>query len=349
MIPRAVIVAFVLCAAVRAHAQPASVQAEALFRQGRALMTAGKFAEACVAFEGSQKLDPSISTLLNLGSCREKAGQVATAWGVFLDAERMSRSAADSAGHALHQAAVNLADKLEPHVPKLTVRVPTESRVAGLVVTRNGIAVDSTLWNSALPIDGGTYAIAARAPGMTDWTGSVTLKVRDDSKAIEIPRLAPRASTSVPAESPTRPITQPMTPPVATAEPQQAVASPAEPVDAPVQPQASKLIPLAIGAGGIALLAGGLAFEVSARSTYDDAKREPDDNMQVSLWKRANTQRHVAQVFAGAGLIGAGVGIWLFMRAGGGEAATTTTSARGVQVQPVATATTYGLQLTGWY
>lgn len=40
---------------------------------------------------------PVPSTLLNLASCRERNGQLATAWGLFLDAERATREATDGA------------------------------------------------------------------------------------------------------------------------------------------------------------------------------------------------------------------------------------------------------------
>src|SRR5689334_5913935 len=76
-----------------AQAQPSGAQAETLFRQGKELMGKGQIAEACAAFDASQKLDPTIATLLNQAACREKNGQLATAWGLFLEAERQTRSA----------------------------------------------------------------------------------------------------------------------------------------------------------------------------------------------------------------------------------------------------------------
>src|SRR5258706_9611233 len=79
-------------AAPHAFAQSASVQAQSLFDEGRALIKAGKVAEACTAFEGSQKLDPAVTTLLNLAECREQNRQLATAWGAFLDANRLARA-----------------------------------------------------------------------------------------------------------------------------------------------------------------------------------------------------------------------------------------------------------------
>lgn len=63
--------------------QPTGAQAEVLFRQGRDLLAAGKVAEACSSFEESQKLEPAVTTLLDLAGCREKQGQLAIAWGLF--------------------------------------------------------------------------------------------------------------------------------------------------------------------------------------------------------------------------------------------------------------------------
>jgi len=73
-----------------AHAQPsaasqASTAAGALFDKGRQYLTAGKYAEACAAFEHSQQLDPQLGTLFNLATCNAHLGKLATAWGEFHD------------------------------------------------------------------------------------------------------------------------------------------------------------------------------------------------------------------------------------------------------------------------
>src|SRR5689334_15756470 len=100
-------------------------------------MAAGKYAEACSAFEQSQKLEPAIATLLNLAGCREKVGQIATAWGLFLDAERQTRGASDAANQQLHDVARDKAAKLEPRVSKLTINVPKAVQIDGLEILRD--------------------------------------------------------------------------------------------------------------------------------------------------------------------------------------------------------------------
>jgi len=174
-------------ASPRVFAQSASVQAQSLFDEGRKLFQAGKLAEACAAFESSQKLDPAITTLLNLADCREQNHQLATAWGTFVDANRMAR---DKNNDKLARVASNHAKKLEPRLSKLTISVPADHQVAGLEVLRGSDPVNPASWNHALPIDGGTYTITARAPGHAPWSVTKTIKVESDAQAVEIPKLA---------------------------------------------------------------------------------------------------------------------------------------------------------------
>jgi len=188
---RSIAVVFVVFIAWSSAAlgQPAGAQAEVLFRQGRDLLAAGKIAEACSAFEESQKLEPAVTTLLNLAGCREKQGQLATAWGLFLDAARQTRSATDATSRQLHDVAQARAKKLEPQVSKLTINVPQQSQIDGLEIARSEDRIDAVMWNRALPIDGGTYTITAHAPGSSTWSTEVTVAAEGDTKTVEIPDL----------------------------------------------------------------------------------------------------------------------------------------------------------------
>ncbi|HMG21874.1 MAG TPA: hypothetical protein VK607_11170, partial [Kofleriaceae bacterium] len=162
-----------------ALAQSASVQAQSLFDDGQRLRRAGKLGEACAAFEASQKLDPAITTLLNLADCREKNDQLATAWGAFAEANRMARAAGND---KLARVATDHAKKLEPRLSRLTIAVPADRQVPGLQVARNGEAVHPASWNHALPIDGGTYTITARAPGRAPWSALRTIAAEGDGQ-----------------------------------------------------------------------------------------------------------------------------------------------------------------------
>jgi serine/threonine-protein kinase len=281
-----------------ALAQPAGAQAEVLFRQGRDLLAAGKVADACVAFEESQKLQPAVTTLLNLAGCREKLGQLATAWGLFLDAVRATRSATDAAGQQLHGVAQTHADKLEPRVSKLTINVPQQSQVDGLEITRGRERVESALWNRALPIDGGTYTITARAPGANPWSTRVTVAAEGDTRTVQIPDLhnLPRDLDRPP----------PPPPPAAVIAPEPASESPS--VSRPV-------LPLVVGAGALALLGSGLGFELWGDSKYSAAKSELNNEPhREALYNAATTRRYTAEAFAACGLVAGGAAIWLYVR-----------------------------------
>src|SRR5262245_36758792 len=118
----------VMLAALPAHAQ--SVEAEVLFRDGKKLMKEGKLAEACDKFEASDRLESSVGTLLNLADCREKNGQLASAWIAFRKAATVAKQAGNDAKREAE--ARRRASALEGKLSYLTIAVPEGSRVAGL-------------------------------------------------------------------------------------------------------------------------------------------------------------------------------------------------------------------------
>lgn len=282
--------------------QPAGAQAEVLFREGRSLITAGKYAEACAAFEQSQKLEPSLSTLLNLGDCREKNGQIATAWGLFLDAERQSRSGTDAATQQLHGVAQSFAKKLEPRISKLAINVPDSSRVDGLEIKRDNEAIDPVMWNRALPIDGGTYTITARAPGTSSWSTKVTVSAERDTQTVEIPDLRglPHESVRAPGSSSTVPS------PSSAQTGDVAVAAPKG---------GKPLAAYALGGSAVLLVGAAVGLSFWGDATYADAKAETTDQARRnSLFDSANTKRYAAEGLAVAGIGCAGLAVWLFLR-----------------------------------
>src|SRR5258708_40131941 len=67
--------------------------AEALFGDGRRLMSQGNYREACPKFEASLKLDPGVGAMLNLADCYEKNGQTESAWAEFRESISAGRAA----------------------------------------------------------------------------------------------------------------------------------------------------------------------------------------------------------------------------------------------------------------
>jgi hypothetical protein len=323
---------FVVALVAQADAQPSGAQAEVLFRQGRQLMAQKKYAEACAAFDASQKLEPSISTVMNEADCREKNGQLATAWGLFLDAERQTRDSGNASSVQLHKVASQHAAKLEPKLSKLTGVVEGDAKLDGLEITRNGEAADPGAWNRSLPVDGGTYTLVAKAAGHDDWTTSITVGGSADTKSVTIPKLSETPKLAPQHE-----------PAVAATKPTDALAVTKT---APPPPHRSRTVPIVLGIGAVGLLGGGVGLELSSRSTYDQAKVEPNDAKQNSLWKSANQKRYLAEGFAAGGIACAGIAVWLLLRSGGDEP---TTTARGVSVEPMFATGGGGLVLDAHY
>lgn len=190
--------AFTMVSARRAGAQSAA--AEALFDDGERLLKEGKVGEACDAFATSNKLEARAGTLLNLAMCREQNGQLATAWSAYKDAHTRATDAKKQ------QFAADRAAALEPRLSYLTISVPDESRIDGLALTRNGSPVDPALWNRSIPVDGGTYVIAGRAPGHEEWSTTVVVPVEKGKISVEVPRfkdLQKLVAAATPTPTPT--------------------------------------------------------------------------------------------------------------------------------------------------
>lgn len=156
--------------------------AEALFAEGRRLMDAGHYAEACKKLEGSQRLDPGAGTLLNLAACYEQNGQTASSWATYKEAAIASQARhPDWAAQALAKVSA-----LEPALSTLVIRVePTE----GLVVTRDGVTIESTVYGVPIPVDPGSHVIEGNAPGHKAFHTSVTIGKAKDAQQLAIPAL----------------------------------------------------------------------------------------------------------------------------------------------------------------
>ena len=188
-----------LLVAPRAEAQSSAedkAAADSLFRDGRSLVQQGKYAEACPKLAASQRLDPAIGTLLNLGDCYVRTGQTASAWASFNHAEIMARSANDK---IRAQEAVQRAKALEARLSRLVIEVPATSRVDGIEVRRDGAALEPALWGSAIPVDPGAHAIQATATGREPWSKTIEVEAKLGVTTVTVPGLVPALVTQSPA------------------------------------------------------------------------------------------------------------------------------------------------------
>lgn len=240
---------------------PDTKKADETFSAAHKLMKDGNFADACPKFEESQRADPASGTLLALAYCQELSGLLASACSNY-------RAAADLAAKEgqleRQKAATERAEALAKRVSTLTVQVPPElTRHPGLVIKRDGIALERTSYNSAIPLNGGTHAIEVTAPGYERWAAVVTLQNEADHKTLALPALD-RESDSYIQLTPRR-HAQPGTGPAPFA-----AAPPAEAHDVRVMRQAS----LALGIGTAAAVGLGVTFGIAAKSRNDASNRD---------------------------------------------------------------------------
>lgn len=236
--------------------------AEALFNQGRDLMTAGKFVEACPKFEASQQLDPGLGTMLNLAECYEKTGRTASAWAEYREAIPLARAAGSKARQDL---ATERAQALQERLSTLTIRAMSgDDAGPQLEVRRDGVALQPAELGSPIPVDPGEHTIEAVAPGKQAW--SLKVQVGGDSAkvSVEIPKLQ-ASEGGAPAAAPAT------TPSPATGAPSGAETAPPK-TDGGNSGRAMRTAGLVVGGVGVVGLGLGGFFGLRASSKWADAK-----------------------------------------------------------------------------
>ncbi|HVY31330.1 MAG TPA: hypothetical protein VHB79_32480 [Polyangiaceae bacterium] len=166
-----------------AHAEDES-PARTLFKEGRALASAGKYAEACPKFEASLQLELGIGTQFNLADCWEHIGRTASAQKLFLGAAASAKAAGQL---DREQVLRERAAALEPRISKLVIEVNDNS--PRLTVKRDELPLDQEQWGKAVAVDAGKYEITAKAPGKQPWHRTVEVKAGAPVVSVEVPAL----------------------------------------------------------------------------------------------------------------------------------------------------------------
>jgi hypothetical protein len=184
--------------------------AQSLFDRARALMDQGQYAEACPLLEESQRLDPGGGTLLNFAVCLEQAGKLATAHTKFNEALSVAiREARDDRKKIAEERLAALAPKLST----ITIEVPAEARVPGIVVWLDGAKLTQVAWGVPTAVDGGSHRIEATAPETKAWVTVVDISPEGHKVTVRVE--APRPLfEAVPEEDADRRL-KPLPPPPA--------------------------------------------------------------------------------------------------------------------------------------
>jgi hypothetical protein len=274
-----------LFASSAARAQDAS-SAQALFDDGRRLMAKGKYAEACPKLAASQKIDPGAGTLLNLATCYERAGKLASAWVTFKEAA----SAALASGHADWAAAAReRADAIEPKLVRLSIVVPPDAHVTDIVVLRDGRPLQRAEWGTPVPVDAGAHTLEAKASNRAPWSSTITVTDGAGTQSVTVPILPEDATR---AES--RPTL------------------PAHEGDAK-RGATQRVVGLVAAGAGAAAVGAGAVLGFMARATHDDALTHCNSGLAcdaegVRLGDRASSQATASTIafLAGGALIATG-------------------------------------------
>lgn len=316
---RIVLLCLVLVAGV-AQAQ-APNPADAAFKRGRELLKAGKYADACVEFEHSQKLDPALGTEFNIAQCSEKTGKLARALELYRGMLARDTNADRK------KIVADAIPKLEARVPHLLVKVATPPPGFALTiqVINSGLPPRALEPNKAIEIDFGEYALVAKSP---DWTQNVRIDTEGKTTTLEVPT----AGASV-VTKPT--IVTPLTAGSTSNSTSRSTSTESSegPIDEPSPPKSKRKLFGTIGMGvGGAALAGGVVLGIMARGKWNDAKdvcgggtscaTEADRDRANKLGDQASSRARLSTIFVGAGIVAAGVGVVLFVTAPSSESQT---------------------------
>jgi hypothetical protein len=309
----ALVVRAILLVPASAAGDPAA--AEALFREGRRLLEQGKTDEACEKLSASEAQDSSSGTLLNLGLCHEMQHKVATAWSDYVSAARLAREQGrlDRAAVAEKKTA-----ELEPRLPYLTVIALAPA--AGLEIVRGTQRLGPGALGTAIPLDPGTYVVAASAPGCRPWKTTIDV-AEAESKVLQVPALereAPPVESSVAAPAESVPQT---VPPVKSAGEPLATGLAAH-IEVPPARGGGAALGWVLGGVSVTALGVGTGFGVASLVSYHDASAQcPShtgcDASAMSARSSAETKAWVSNIALGAGAVGMGVGAYLLLTRGG--------------------------------
>ncbi|HEX8791430.1 MAG TPA: hypothetical protein VF765_10810 [Polyangiaceae bacterium] len=252
-------------------ARAQSAEAQELFDEGRRALAAGDYAKACAKLEASERIERAVGTLLSLAECEEALGQLAS--------ERLHLQEAATWAEATHDPLNRgpLARKrfaeIDRRVPRLTLQrapdAPADTRVS-----RDGVDLGAAAFDAELPMDSGSHAIVASAPGRASASYDVTL--REGERRVLV--VGPSGAGQSPMERPSEPLGLPR-----------------------------RTWAYVLGGVGVAGIALGTVFGVSTLSKWSAAQRDcgsgcPDGSPARSEASEASTDAIVSTVaFVAAG------------------------------------------------
>lgn len=283
---------------------PAPSEAQARFEEGRALLKAGRPADAIPKFVASIAAEATLAALLNLADCYERIGKLASAHARFRQAQELAKTK----DPVRSEEARKRAEILEPRLSTITLLPPARSE--GVRVWVDGVEVPSSEWGKPRPYDSGPHEVVAQDP-----RGGRHKSVTD------VP-LADAARITAPVEvDAVATVVNPPVSPIGPAPP------PAEPDGRPM-----RTVGLVAGGVGLAAIATGVVTGIVALGAKSDLKdacaaypRCPAEQRGelVDLDDRARTFATVSTITIIAGSVLVITGALLYLTAPSRSSATT--------------------------
>jgi hypothetical protein len=288
-------------------------RAEALFREGKALLEQREYERACPLLSASFALDPGTGVLLALAVCHEAEGKLASA---SADYDEVAARAAREGRADRERVARERGPALRTQASTLTIVAPADAPLpAGFVARTDGADLDASSLGAPVPVDGGDHVIEASAAGKKPWLTRIRLAPTGDHRVVVIPALEDvPVSTAVPAAP---------LPVVVAASPSPAPPSLVRQAAPPTIPTAGtsrlRVAGVALMATGAAAFGVGTFFGLRAMLKNEDSKQGCPGNVcnsdgndeRLAALSAANT----ATVAFAAGAATAAVGAALYLMA----------------------------------
>jgi hypothetical protein len=272
--------------AIASHAlgQDNKAAAEAVFDEAKKLMAAKRYAEACPKFADSERLDPGVGTLLNLGLCYKQNGQTASAWSAYREAASQARSEGQTDREDL---ARQESAALEPQLTKLVIEVPKETAaINGLEIRRDGEVVPPGLWGVPAPVDPGMRTIDVAAPNKKALHLETKTEGAGATAKVVIPPLEAGAAPPPVAVTPGDTVTPP---------PDQGVKTDASPG------RTQRIVGFVVGGAGALTVATGTWFTLLSVAQNKASQNTSNPTKKANFKSDADNSRTI-------GFVGIGVG-----------------------------------------
>jgi hypothetical protein len=241
--------------------------------EGRRLMAAGNYGEACPKIADAESQTPAPVTALTLGICWEKAGKLASAWSAYKAAVDVANGAHQKKSIVAAQHAVA---RIEPKLSHITIKLA--ERPSGIEVRRDGDVVSDSDIGAAIPLDGGGHDVEVNAPGKKPWKKHVDLAESGQSLAIDVPALEGDTPAPVAATEETPP--------------------PPEQDKGGSRGQTQRIAGIAVGSVGVLGVALGAVAGIEAKSTYNDALSKCGGHTSCPAGSPGLSERNTAGTWA---------------------------------------------------